>query len=383
ESIGAKLEGWDYPMHFLLGDFPLAWDRPSDQAYYYAFEETFFVIVPVSAGYWRVVVKRDGPFDPAAKIEANDIRELAERYLPTGLLAGDPIWLSGAPFYMRMASSLQRGRRFLCGDAAHLFSPIGGTGMNTGMMDAFDLAWRLAYVHHGHSTAEAVLPSYGEERSEAIERGAAAADAATRLIARIERAPERIAPMLPSLRGRRLLRRVFPFQQAGLGLEYSRSSIIRGGNAAGAPRPGTMCLGLLELRRQIEVRTGKRTPLLETSVLIFVAAESLSAREVKLRAWLSDLSRFGGASLGVHIIAIGRKLPARSSATLAIDDITTLRRLGARDGAVLAIRPDGIIAFSGGLDDRQALLEHLGRWLVSASAEVTAQVPMVASNASG
>jgi 2-polyprenyl-6-methoxyphenol hydroxylase-like FAD-dependent oxidoreductase len=58
----------------------------------------------------------------------------------------------------------QRGRVFLAGDAAHIHSPAGGQGMNTGMQDAFNLAWKLAMVAHGAAMLS-LLDSYSVERS--------------------------------------------------------------------------------------------------------------------------------------------------------------------------------------------------------------------------
>ena len=53
----------------------------------------------------------------------------------------------------------------LAGDAAHIHSPAGGQGMNTGMQDAFNLAWKLALAQKGKGQAEALLHSYSVERS--------------------------------------------------------------------------------------------------------------------------------------------------------------------------------------------------------------------------
>ncbi len=62
-----------------------------------------------------------------------------------------------------MASSYHQGRIFLAGDAAHVHSPFGGQGMNTGIQDAYNPAWKLALVLQGKAT-EALLDTYQEER---------------------------------------------------------------------------------------------------------------------------------------------------------------------------------------------------------------------------
>ena len=77
----------------------------------------------------------------------------------------DPIWISAFHINERKVKDYRRGRVFLAGDAAHIHSPAGGQGMNTGIQDACNLAWKLALVQHGVCAAEPLLGSYTAERS--------------------------------------------------------------------------------------------------------------------------------------------------------------------------------------------------------------------------
>ena len=74
-----------------------------------------------------------------------------------------PIWLSRFTDMTRQAASYRRGRVLLAGDAAHVHSPVGGQGLNTGVQDAMNLGWKLAQVVKGVSP-ESLLDSYHEER---------------------------------------------------------------------------------------------------------------------------------------------------------------------------------------------------------------------------
>lgn len=72
-------------------------------------------------------------------------------------------WLSMHKVQHRQVNSYQQGRVFLAGDAAHIHSPTGGQGMNLGIQDAYNLAWKLALVHHKQAPVS-LLASYSEER---------------------------------------------------------------------------------------------------------------------------------------------------------------------------------------------------------------------------
>ena len=72
-------------------------------------------------------------------------------------------WFSTYHVHHRVADRFRKGRAFLLGDAAHIHSPVGGQGMNTGIGDAVNLAWKLAAVVHGRADAS-LLDSYEPER---------------------------------------------------------------------------------------------------------------------------------------------------------------------------------------------------------------------------
>jgi 2-polyprenyl-6-methoxyphenol hydroxylase-like FAD-dependent oxidoreductase len=100
---------------------------------------------------------------PAPTVE--DIQRVLDERAPGGIKAGDPVWLSNFTINERKVEDYRSGRVFLAGDAAHVHSPAGGQGMNTGMQDAFNLTWKLALVSRGLCQPEPLLTSYSIERS--------------------------------------------------------------------------------------------------------------------------------------------------------------------------------------------------------------------------
>jgi hypothetical protein len=92
-----------------------------------------------------------------------ETREVVERAAGPGIRVSDPRWLAHFHIHSRLVQSFRRGRIFLAGDAAHIHSPAGGQGMNTGIQDAFNLAWKLALVHRQEASAQ-LLDTYSLER---------------------------------------------------------------------------------------------------------------------------------------------------------------------------------------------------------------------------
>jgi 2-polyprenyl-6-methoxyphenol hydroxylase-like FAD-dependent oxidoreductase len=94
-----------------------------------------------------------------------DVQKILDERGPGGITASTAVWLGSFTINERKVSNYRAGRVFLCGDAAHVHSPAGGQGMNTGIHDACNLAWKLAMVGRGACADNPVLSSFSPERS--------------------------------------------------------------------------------------------------------------------------------------------------------------------------------------------------------------------------
>ncbi|MEF3365428.1 FAD-dependent monooxygenase [Methylocystis sp. 9N] len=94
----------------------------------------------------------------------DELQSHADRHGPPGMRLRDPSWLSAFRINERVAARYRVGRCFLAGDAAHVHSPAGGQGMNTGIQDAVNLGWKLAHALRGIGDPNLLLDSYEPER---------------------------------------------------------------------------------------------------------------------------------------------------------------------------------------------------------------------------
>ena len=125
-----------------------------------------FVVFPIPGGRARVIaaVGRSDPAHPRPAPTLADVQATVDRRAGGGFRCVDPVWLANFRINERKVAQYRRGRVVLAGDAAHIHSPAGGQGMNTGMQDAINLAWKLAMVLQGRA-APRLLDSYSPERN--------------------------------------------------------------------------------------------------------------------------------------------------------------------------------------------------------------------------
>lgn len=159
--------GRKWPAHFLMCDATVDWPGASGWRYI-ATREGFAVVIPMARDQYRVVVSAPGAFDRSISASSDMI---SGRLEAMGFTVGlhESTWSSAAPLYCRLASTFVDGRVLLAGDAAHLFSPIGGQGMNTGVQDATVAARAiLAAFDAGDHTAP--FTQYAASRRRVAER---------------------------------------------------------------------------------------------------------------------------------------------------------------------------------------------------------------------
>jgi len=160
DSMDQPFEGATYQGHFLVADIAMQTTLPRDETSFVFGPDGLLLLAPLPGGRWlgfqdlEETVETVSAEEVVARIELR----LGGRWRPA-----DVFWLSPFRMHRRIVSRLTDGRRFLIGDAAHLSSPFGGEGLNSGLHDAYDLAWKLAFVLRGHGRSS-LLDGYAVER---------------------------------------------------------------------------------------------------------------------------------------------------------------------------------------------------------------------------
>jgi 2-polyprenyl-6-methoxyphenol hydroxylase-like FAD-dependent oxidoreductase len=163
ETIGADFPGGTYKQLFYVADIEASGEPMNGELHVDLDDADFLAIFPLAdKGRARLIgTVRDDRAGHADTLRFEDVNSRAIEKLKIQIEKVN--WFSTYHVHHRVAASFRKARAFLLGDAAHIHSPVGGQGMNTGIGDAINLAWKLAAVLAGRAP-DALLDSYEVER---------------------------------------------------------------------------------------------------------------------------------------------------------------------------------------------------------------------------
>jgi 2-polyprenyl-6-methoxyphenol hydroxylase-like FAD-dependent oxidoreductase len=362
--------GQEDPHQYVLSDVIVEGDVAADEGHGFLHDTGVLYLFPLPRGRTLLVASLAKHLDDAAEPPTFEmIRALMAERGPAGLRVNDPHWLSYFRIHYRLARHYRHGRRiFLAGDAAHVHSPVGGQGMNTGIQDAYNLAWKLALVARDRAPAS-LLDSYE------VERRAVAKDVIKTTRMMTERS-EAFGHLSAAERERLYVNVVMPETEARriaqhmeeLDVDYRKSPICAegGGRRLGAgPHAGAEALDAGPLQR-----ANQRLTLFELlrgshhTLLLFPGPRSGSASWFRLARLADATQRAHTGLIDAHLVARpGAAVPSVPAATSVVVDAEGAlhRRYAAQAECLYVIRPDGYVAYRSAPAAPSRLREYLGR----------------------
>lgn len=371
EALGIPFEGARYTgQEFIQADVRVHGSYPAGSIYTFINKERTLIMFPFDdQGNYRVLCIRaeqaGGSHEPPTLAEIQTIaREMTG---DPGLTLSDPRWLNRFRTQHRLAARFRGGRIFLAGDAGHVHVPVGGQGMNYGIQDAFNLAWKLATVVRGFARPEPLLDSYHVERHRvdaALLHGtdegfrsmvhpSAWKELAMRLVGPVALGSDTIQERVRDL-------------LSGVKIHYHGSLLAedRGGSAgpvAGDRAPDGK--GVLLPGRETKSLFDLFYPTGRWTLLLFGGLEPTEDACWKLAAAGAAVLTDFGHLINAHFVLTDLDLATSiEGGSVLLDREHTLHeRYGVKAACIYLVRPDGYVGFRGSADHGGELLSYLYR----------------------
>ena len=335
ELSGIRLEGHDITNPWAVFDATIAgWTDTYETSFvYFGAVATIFTAIPGHR--WRVYLRPSSPDSDLVE----DASWVLHTYAPEASFA-DVKNQTRFHCHTKVATQYRSGSVFLAGDAAHLCSPSQGHGMNCGLQDAFNLAWKLALVHHGIADA-ALLDTYEAERRPAAELVTKSGDEFEDALAATDPAKcdERdraIRAMIADPKGRQHE----IVAETELNINYAGSSIILGDAdsplAAGYRLPDTI---LVHHSNEPLPRLHRFAQRAGHTLMLLAGPSADASAFAGLHAALQTFITGSPLFEAVFAFSTQPDFPAQTGYL----EPTVADRLGIEEITVLALRPDGYI----------------------------------------
>jgi hypothetical protein len=339
-------QGGTYPEDLILADVHLKWSQKKVLTVFIG-NYGFMAVFPMKDEIWRLICSRPTHLNDDSEPTMEDFEESIRQLCPGAAEITDPVWIARFRLHHRNVHDYRKGRVFVCGDAAHIHSPAGGQGMNTGMQDSVNLAWKLAMVLRGDKP-DSFLESYNIERHRVGENLLKGTDRMFEMMAttnwvylwlRNTLVPW-VVPWIMGNRERRTNRFRFVSQ---LGIRYRHSPIVgtssnyngklRGGDRA----PDGKLMGADQATRLHWLCVGPAHHL-----ILFSGVGAVDAKEIDDTA--AEFMKDGMGWVKVHEVFDG----TTPSHSCLVDPKANLHMLfGFKEAGYVLIRPDGYIAHIG------------------------------------
>lgn len=341
-ALGMDFAGAQYDESFILADVQLESSLATDRVHLFLGDDGIVGIIPFGRGRWRIVanIPSQSRYETLPDVTLAEVGELVARRAAPGFRVSDPVWLSRFHISYRKVQAFRQLRVFLAGDAAHIHSPAGGQGMNTGIQDAFNLGWKLALVIKGDAPAQ-LLASYHIEREPVASEVLKLTDRITRLGTLRNSFAQSVRDfLLPRVSGIDYVGDKMADHLAELNVNYRRSPIVEnhgsGRLKAGDRAPDAELRDEAgQARRLFELFSEPRHVL-----LLFLGASGRAT--ANLEGFERMIDGLPDGAVDSFRIARGQTgLPAKLRDTSGLAHTI----YGLLEGGVVLVRPDGYVGY--------------------------------------
>lgn len=363
EHLKLGFEGKTYDLTFILADVHVEWDFPDDEFCIFSSDEGMTSIFNLGGGVFRIIA--DTEAKPSGdKPTLDECQGMVDRRLKLPIHLSNMTWSSYFHVNSRRVERIRIGRVFLAGDAADIHNPATGQGMNTGIQEAFNLAWKLAFVLRGEAS-ERLLDTYDEERRP-IEKDVVRATEVVFAVAGAKHGPlhfvrDHVAPHFDTPEPLQRFGRQFISE---LGIDYRSSSLSWSAGPSGERLSG-------------ELRAGDRAPDARVRVLSGPDGQSgfsqifelLDPTKLTLFVLCEPNISGGSSAIDRDIAVVKGTLPPSLNVWRLTDDSspadsTLTKEYGALRPSLYLIRPDGYVMARWQPGNVERVANFLTSWFV-------------------
>lgn len=395
KGAGIEFTGESYEWRITQADVHIDWssDVPTNEVFGFVSPSGAIGAFPLPGGNRYRLMAFDTHSPPDLTIEL--FQQLLDERGPPGCRVSDPRWMVQFNLHCRQVPRYQAGRVLLAGDAAHIHSPAGGQGMNTGMQDAYNLAWKLALAYHGVA-GQKLIESYHAERHPVAQAVLRSTDMGTRYMGTAMTLESRFAVALRNQAMRFMtslgfVQRMASRAMSELGISYEDSPIVgqhRAGPWSRTDGPSVEAPGLRDYfafgdgptpgTRVSDIRftdsggvTQRLLPFLRGGrhqVLLFDGGMASAEGYANLVGIADAVRGKYGDRFRSHVIVPAAARPEalagwdHTLGSIMLDARGELHRaFGARSECLYLVRPDGYVGFRTQPASRDALVAFLDR----------------------
>ena len=355
-TLDLKFEGTTHDERYALGDLHIDGDLPATDMHIFSSPHGFMGLFPMGSGRFRLIASN--PFSKPSQDTEPSLDELQRIYDQRSHIPArfhDLTWSSWFRINSRMVSQLKIGRLLLGGDSAHIHSPSGAQGMNTGIQDMINMAWKLALVQGGKAPAS-LLDTYEQDRLPVMRDVLRKTEGLTSMIGSENPVVRSVFNHLaPFIGGASLMQENSTTRLSQLGLDYRGSPLSDNSSHDGTLHAGDRMPDMAVRHRKLggAWSDGRLLELLDPSrfTLIVAHADEAASLDAGLAKAAAD---FGDLAQTIEL-------------TTSAGDAAAIRHeamLG-RQSSVFLVRPDGYLAIASGSHSAAGkLADWHKRWLL-------------------